>query len=86
MSYRDSCLGPSSPQINRYTDYATKLSTRDSERRNIVLLFRLCSLFQGFSRNAIMQRSRKLESVWKEAVKAQLQVLTLYLPEATEED
>jgi hypothetical protein len=33
-----------------------------------------------------MQRSRKLESVWKEAVKAQLQVLTLYLPEATEED
>jgi hypothetical protein len=52
VSYRDSILGPSSPQCNRNTDYVTRTFTRDRERRNIVLLFRLCSLFQDVFKNS----------------------------------
>jgi hypothetical protein len=49
--------------------------------------------FRASSRTAIIQRrmiwclaSRELERLWKEAVTAQLHVLTRYLPEATEEN
>jgi hypothetical protein len=49
--------------------------------------------FRASSRTVIIQRrmiwclaSRELERMWKEAVTAQLQVLTRYVPEATEEN